>query len=212
MLLGGARWAAGPHICICPRPAEAPRGMAQGMGPAASYLLLAICIRWVDLLLLSLALLMFSAKQLHDWRTRHRPSCINVACRRPPAPGGADLCHLLFRRGGSMACHSAGRSGLRSAPLFAARAALCWACEPQAEAAVSFASKGCAMCAWCQALAEGFCHGTGAAPLRAAPFPTRRPGQRPCRISQHQPATHAPNRRVRQGFFTATCGCSVNAS
>jgi hypothetical protein len=28
-------------------PAAVPRGMSQGMGPAASYLLLAICIRWV---------------------------------------------------------------------------------------------------------------------------------------------------------------------
>jgi hypothetical protein len=27
-------------------PAAVPRGVAQGMGPAASYLLLAICIRW----------------------------------------------------------------------------------------------------------------------------------------------------------------------
>ena len=30
-----------------PLTAEVPRGVAQGMGPSASYLLLAICIRWV---------------------------------------------------------------------------------------------------------------------------------------------------------------------
>jgi hypothetical protein len=40
------------HCCLpaCPAlslPVEVPRGVAQGMGPTASYLLLAICIRWV---------------------------------------------------------------------------------------------------------------------------------------------------------------------